>query len=135
MKPEERQGSEVVGIRGQRHGDLREGVIVFPAANPIAGKAMRLLHYVEIENFKRFSEKQRIELDHPAVLIWTISTARVKLSDFAEQFYRRLGKVTGMPMLLRKGDLHLLIPYVDPKEIVPEVREKLIALQRLLTTT
>jgi len=31
--------------------------------------AMRLLHYLEIENFKRFGDKQRIELDHPAVLI------------------------------------------------------------------
>ncbi|QMV63433.1 AAA family ATPase [Pseudomonas berkeleyensis] len=30
---------------------------------------MRLLHYMEIENFKRFGECQRIELDHPAVLI------------------------------------------------------------------
>ena len=30
---------------------------------------MRLIHYVEIENFKRFSDKQRIELDHPSVLI------------------------------------------------------------------
>ncbi len=30
---------------------------------------MRLLHYLEIENFKRFGAKQRIELDHPAVLI------------------------------------------------------------------
>ena len=30
---------------------------------------MRLLHYLEIENFKRFGNKQRIELDHPAVLI------------------------------------------------------------------
>jgi ABC-type branched-subunit amino acid transport system ATPase component len=30
---------------------------------------MRLLHYLEIENFKRFGSKQRIELDHPAVLI------------------------------------------------------------------
>ena len=30
---------------------------------------MKLLHYVEIENFKRFGEIQRIELDHPAVLI------------------------------------------------------------------
>lgn len=30
---------------------------------------MRLLHYIEIENFKRFGEKQRVELDHPAVLI------------------------------------------------------------------
>ena len=30
---------------------------------------MRLLHYLEIENFKRFGERQHIELDHPAVLI------------------------------------------------------------------
>ena len=27
------------------------------------------LHYIEIENFKRFGDKQRIELDHPTVLI------------------------------------------------------------------
>lgn len=30
---------------------------------------MRLLHYLEIENFKRFGERQRILLAHPAVLI------------------------------------------------------------------
>jgi energy-coupling factor transporter ATP-binding protein EcfA2 len=30
---------------------------------------MRLLHYIEIENFKSFGTRQRIELDHPAVLI------------------------------------------------------------------
>lgn len=30
---------------------------------------MRLLAYLEIENFKRFGERQRIELEHPAVLI------------------------------------------------------------------
>ena len=30
---------------------------------------MRLLHYLKIENFKRFGEEQSIELDHPAVLI------------------------------------------------------------------
>lgn len=30
---------------------------------------MRLLHYLDIENFKRFGNRQRIELDHPAVLI------------------------------------------------------------------
>ncbi|MDA8456559.1 ATP-binding protein [Acidovorax sp. GBBC 3334] len=30
---------------------------------------MRLLHYIEIENFKRFGSRQRIELEHPAVLI------------------------------------------------------------------
>ncbi len=30
---------------------------------------MKLLHYLEIENFKRFGGHQHIELDHPAVLI------------------------------------------------------------------
>ena len=30
---------------------------------------MRLLHYLEIRNFKRFGETQRIELGHPTVLI------------------------------------------------------------------
>lgn len=30
---------------------------------------MRLLHYLEIQNFKRFGDVQRIELDHPSVLI------------------------------------------------------------------
>lgn len=30
---------------------------------------MRILHYLEVENFKRFGERQRIELDHPTVLI------------------------------------------------------------------
>jgi ABC-type branched-subunit amino acid transport system ATPase component len=30
---------------------------------------MKLLHYIEIENFKGFVGRQRIELDHPAVLI------------------------------------------------------------------
>ena len=30
---------------------------------------MKLLHYVEIENFKRYGELQRLELDHPSVLI------------------------------------------------------------------
>ena len=30
---------------------------------------MRWLHYLEIRNFKRFGDRQRIDLDHPAVLI------------------------------------------------------------------
>ena len=30
---------------------------------------MQILHYLEVENFKRFADKQRIKLDHPSVLI------------------------------------------------------------------
>jgi ABC-type cobalamin/Fe3+-siderophores transport system ATPase subunit len=67
-----------------------------------------------------------------AALIWTSSTVRIKLSDFAEEFFRRLSRVTGMPMLLRKGELHLLVPLMDPKDFSTEVHEKLTALQRLV---
>lgn len=65
-------------------------------------------------------------------LIWTTSTTRVKLSDFAEEFFRRLAKRTSTSMLLRKGELHLLIPLVDPAELSSEVNEKLNSLQQLL---
>ena len=30
---------------------------------------MSRLEYVEVENFKRFRERQRIELDHPTALV------------------------------------------------------------------
>ena len=38
-----------------------------PGHGPREGrrKPMRLLHYLEIRNFKNFGELQRIELDHP----------------------------------------------------------------------
>lgn len=35
----------------------------------MGGVGLPLLHFIEIENFKRFGDKQRIELTHPAVLI------------------------------------------------------------------
>ena len=43
------------------------------------------------------------------------------MSDFAEEFYRRLADRTGTAMLLRKGELHRLIAGVDPKSIPPGV--------------
>ena len=33
------------------------------------GEKMRHLHYLAIRNFKRFGNRTRIELDHPAVLV------------------------------------------------------------------
>jgi len=33
------------------------------------GPNIKLLHYLELRNFKRFGDSQRIELEHPAVLI------------------------------------------------------------------
>ena len=57
--------------------------------------------------------------------MWESSTGGVKLSDFAEEFFRRLAGRLGRPMLLRKGELHALVELVDPASIPAEVAAKL----------
>ena len=60
-----------------------------------------------------------------ARLLWEASTERLKLSDFAEEFFRRLAERLGHAMLLRKGELHRLVRFADPASIPAEVGEKL----------
>lgn len=60
-----------------------------------------------------------------ARVLWEAKTERIKLSDFAEEFFRRLAAKLGQRMLLRKGELHQLVAYADPQAIPNEVREKL----------
>lgn len=66
-----------------------------------------------------------------ARLIWDARTERLKLSDFAEEFFRRLADRLGHAMLLRKGGLHRLLRFVDPAAIAPEVVAKLDLLKAL----
>ena len=66
-----------------------------------------------------------------ARLLWEARTERLKLSDFAEEFFRRLAAALGHAMLFRKGDLHRLVRFVEPSSIPPEVGEKLDLLQAL----
>jgi ABC-type arginine transport system ATPase subunit len=60
-----------------------------------------------------------------ARLLWEAKTERLKLSDFAEEFFRRLADKLGHAMLLRKGELHRLVAYVEPARVPAEVAEKL----------
>ena len=62
---------------------------------------------------------------HTARLLWEAKTERMKLSDFAEEFFRRLAEKLGHAMLLRKGELHRLVACVEPARIPAEVTEKL----------
>ncbi len=72
------------------------------------------------------------QLDAAAArLLWEARTERLKLSDFAEEFFRRLADALGHAMLFRKGDLHRLVRHVDPASIPPEVAEKLDLLKAL----
>jgi ABC-type cobalamin/Fe3+-siderophores transport system ATPase subunit len=66
-------------------------------------------------------------------LVWDARTQRVKLSDFAEEFFRRLAAELGDQMLLTKGELHRLIRDVRVDQIPMEVHEKLNALDRIFT--
>lgn len=68
-----------------------------------------------------------------ARLVWEATTQRLKLSTFAEEFFRRLAGRMGGSMLLTKGELHRLMAVVDPKTIAAEVSEKLDLLQTLFT--
>jgi ABC-type branched-subunit amino acid transport system ATPase component len=63
--------------------------------------------------------------DDTRQLLWESRTERLKLSDFAEEFFRRLSTQTSTSMLLRKGDLHRLVAWVEPTTIDAEVIEKL----------
>jgi len=65
-----------------------------------------------------------------ARIVWEAKTERMKMSTFAESFFRNLTTKTGGQMLLR-GELHRLIPLVDPKIIPAEVKEKLDELLEL----
>lgn len=58
-------------------------------------------------------------------VLWEAKTERRKLSALAEEFFRRLAARAGGSLLLRKGELHRLVPLVSPESITEEVREKL----------
>ncbi|MFM9913325.1 MAG: AAA family ATPase [Methylophilaceae bacterium] len=64
-------------------------------------------------------------------LVWESKTESLKLSQFAEEFFRKISEKAGGPMLLKKGELHQLIPFIDIKSISPEVSEKLDSLNTL----
>jgi hypothetical protein len=70
-----------------------------------------------------------------ARLLWEAKTERLKLSDFAEEFFRRLANQLKHAMLLKKGELHRLIAYADTQSIPAEVSEKLDLLEVLFKTT
>ena len=69
-----------------------------------------------------------------ARIIWEAKTERIKLSNFAERFFRELAQEIGGQMLLRKGELHRLVPFADLKSISPEVFSKLNELKKLFET-
>jgi ABC-type branched-subunit amino acid transport system ATPase component len=84
-------------------------------------------------NAEDFNTYQRADKD-AARLLWETRTERIKLSDFAEEFFRRLSDATKEPMMLRKGELHSLIASVEPGAIPVEVKEKLDLIQSLFLT-
>ena len=77
-----------------------------------------------------FATWQGLDADG-ARLVWEAATTQVKLSDFAEELFRRLAERLNHAMLLRKGELHRLIDFVEPAAIPEEVSRKLDLLAAL----
>jgi len=89
-----------------------------------------ILERVFANRAQDFATWQGLKAD-AARLLWEARTERVKLSDFAEEFFRRLAERLGHAMLLRKGELHRLVELVDPQTIPEEVGDKLDQLKAL----
>ena len=64
-------------------------------------------------------------------LLWLARTERLKLSTFAEDFFRRLAERFGHAMLLRKGELYRLVDLLPAEQIAEEVGVKLDMLKDL----
>jgi ABC-type branched-subunit amino acid transport system ATPase component len=69
-----------------------------------------------------------------ARLIWESKTERLKLSGFAEEFFRRLRNASGLELMLTKSEFHRLVEFADIETLDPEVAEKLTLLQELFET-
>jgi hypothetical protein len=66
-----------------------------------------------------------------ARIVWEAKTERLKLSSFAEKFFRLLAQRLGGPMLLKKGELYRLVAHAPEQSIPAEVSEKLDLLATL----
>lgn len=66
-----------------------------------------------------------------ARMVWEAKSERLKLSTFAEEFFRRLAVRLGGQMLLKKGELHRMVELVEPKNISAEVGAMLSILENL----
>ena len=56
----------------------------------------------------------------------------IKMSDFAEETFRRYAEKMGQPMLLTKGEFYRLVPFCPMEDIPKEVSEKLDLLVKYL---
>lgn len=64
---------------------------------------------------------------------WDLSTKGARVSEIAEEFFRRLAAQMGQATLMSKNDLHRLVAFVDPAAIPKEVADKLDLLDALIS--
>ncbi|WP_416768265.1 ATP-dependent nuclease [Sulfurimonas sp. ST-25] len=89
-----------------------------------------ILEKVFLNNQIDFNAYKGLE-DNAARLVWEAKTEKIKLSSFAEEYYRKLSAAMNAPILLRKGEFHLLVEMIDATSVTKEVEEKLDLLMNL----
>lgn len=112
----------------------------YPAEDLFAQQTQQLVddalqEAITTQVFDGINEDYRAWLGSPpdaARLVWEAKTQRLKLSELAESFFRVLAQKQGAPMLLRKGELHRLVPHANLGAAAEtEVRVKLDLLAEL----
>jgi len=62
-----------------------------------------------VEDWQAWSESPA----EAARLVWEAKTQRLKLSELAEVFFRRLASRQNAPVMLKKGEFHRLVPFAS----------------------
>jgi hypothetical protein len=109
-------------------GSLFEAVVEAEARDVLNKQVLEIVFSGDETDFNTWSGSPR----DSARLVWETKTERIKLSSFAEEYFRRLAEELQRPMLLRKGELHRLVKLVDAKSVPREVSQKLDLLGKLL---
>jgi ABC-type branched-subunit amino acid transport system ATPase component len=91
-----------------------------------------LLEFVFKEEPEDFEAYQRAD-NATRMVLWRAKTQYLKLSNFAEEYFRRIGRATATPMMLRKGTLHQLVELCEPEDLNGDVKAKLDALETLIS--
>lgn len=83
-----------------------------------------VLNKVFNSNSKDFETYKSLP-EEAAELVWTSKTSQMKMSAFAEDFFSLLASRLNTSVLLKKGEFHRLINFIEVDTIDKEVYEKL----------
>jgi AAA15 family ATPase/GTPase len=103
-------------------------------SNPEVLAFKKVIKTMLLERVFNNSGKLLDEYERASVEAKKLMLKSIKMSDFAEEAFRRYAKEKEQPMLLVKGEFYRLVPFCPVDEIPEEVREKLDLIVKYIGT-